>query len=176
MNPSEFERFYRKIVNRHISYYSTMLDFECNYQEPEVDEQGTYYGYKILHKHCTSPRCPILFSPRFIAVWKNGELTANEVPSEHTTFGIYFTKRPDHPELNQYCRFYPEGKWVLVRCALSGTIIETEQGFRAEHAQIEGVCRYGYWQSYQDYQERAQAYSDFAPQEKYWKADWDSYP
>lgn len=133
------------------------------YEEPEVDEQGTYYGYKILHKH--HPHSDVLLSPRYPREWKGGELTADVEPSEHSMFGIHCTKRMGHPELRHYCR--PEYRyyhaqhpnWVLVKCALSGTIVETEQGFRAEHAQIIGVYFDGHWQSYQDYQERTAAYS-----------------
>lgn len=142
------------------------------YQEPEVDEQGTYYGYKILHKHCPRPDCDVLLSPRYPREWKGGELTADVEPSAHSMFGIHCTKRMGHPELKQYCgighsRYYYHSytvdryseHGVLVKCALSGTIVETEQGFRAQHAQIIGVYFDGHWQSYQDYQERTAAYS-----------------
>lgn len=160
------------------------------YQEPEQDEQGTFYGYKVLHKHCSSPACYILVSPRFPVEWMNGELTADHVPSGHTMFGIHFTKRPDHPELRQYFgRFHGAAhhNWmeqetsVLVKCALSGeVVIETEQGFRAHHAQIIGVFSYGNWQSYQDYSERAKSYSRPNAQvtwEEEWKGlgDWNLY-
>lgn len=138
------------------------------YQEPERDEQGTYYGYKVLIRRpdanlCDCPACQALVSPRYpqAGIWLNGELDADEEPREDTMHGIHFTKRPDHPELGRWygewhftavglCRGEPA--WLLVRCALSGkTLIETEQGFRVQHAQITEVMLDGYWQSYQNY-------------------------
>jgi len=147
------------------------------YQEPEVDEQGTYYGYKVLHRNvqgiqgCGCVECSALRSPRYPAKWLNGELQSDREPSEHHMSGIHFTKRPDHPELRNYYGMFHGAAYspswyenskapsVLVKCALSGTIVETEQGFRAQHAQIIGVLFDGHWQSYQDYQERTQAHS-----------------
>lgn len=134
------------------------------YQRPERDEQGTFYGYKVLRKCCESPACDVFFSPRYTSKWINGELHADKEPSERSMHGIHFTKRPNNPELNQYYArwsgqiVYEES--ALVMCALSGTVVETEQGFRAEHAQIIGVLENGNWTSYQDYQERARSYSN----------------
>lgn len=153
------------------------------YQQPEMDEQGTYYGYKILRKCCDHKDCHTFYSPRFShARWENGELEADNQPSKFSMFGIHFTKRPDHPELRNYIgSHYPynyhnhswedEGMYVLVKCALSGdVVIETEQGFRAQHAQIIGVYENGNWTSYQDYQERARSYS--RPNPEPWQASW----
>jgi hypothetical protein len=132
------------------------------YQEPEVDEQGTYYGYKVLNEyHNFDADIHRLVSPRYTVMWgENGSLAADKIPNEHSMHGLHFTKRPDHPELRNYVSDY-ELSWkgskksVLVKCALSGEIVETEQGFRAEHAQIIGVYTDGYWKSYQGYQERS---------------------
>lgn len=94
------------------------------YQEPERDEQGTFYGYKMLR---WSNLNDCLQSPRYPARWINGELTANRVPNEYSMIGIHCTKRMDHPELNNYGNIY-SGEYFLVRCALSGdVVIETEQ-------------------------------------------------
>lgn len=147
---------------------------QYSYQEPEVDEQGTYYGYKVLVREvdndCPCPECSMLNSPRYPAKWLNGELEADREPNEKTMFGIHFTKRPDHPNLREYMGdyrirqgYYQYGGFrgessVLVKCALSGTIVETEQGFRAQHAMIVGVYFNGNWQSYQDYSERSTAH------------------
>ncbi len=141
-----------------------------SYQEPEVDEQGTYYGYKVLTM-CTCG-CGQVRSPRYPVQWdENGELQADREPSVDTVFGVHCTKRPDHPELgnyvnrNPYAPHYPGREIsILVKCALSGTIVETEQGFRAEHAQIIAMMEIGeksngYWTSYQDYKKYAQANS-----------------
>lgn len=128
------------------------------YQEPEQDEQGTYYGYKVLD-FCTCG-CGQIRSPRYPVDWENGELQADREPSEQSMFGIHFTKHSDHPALNAYySRFGAFGTMgrvesILVQCALSGTIVETEQGYRAEHAMITGVFYNGHWTTYQDYLER----------------------
>lgn len=147
------------------------------YQEPEQDEQGTYYGYKIL-VFCTCG-CGDIISPRYPAHWKNGELQADREPNERTQMGIHFTKRPDNPCLQDYLGvdpfgiFFGKGQSLLVHCALSGTIVETEQGFRAEHAQIIEVYD-GNWQSYQDHQRRTTTNSHRNPwEEDYWKACYD---
>ena len=164
------------------------------YQEPEQDEQGTYYGYKILirrNEQCDCPACSALVSPRYAAVWINGELEAHAEPSERSMDGIHFTKRPDHPELDNpiyhkrtggyyigiFDHDYPDQrkreKSVLVKCALSGTVIETEQGFRAQYAQIIGVFEDGHWQAYQDYSQRStrHPYRTSEP----WQDDWKRY-
>jgi hypothetical protein len=93
--------------------------------------------------------------------------------------GIHFTKRPDHPELRNYAeddyRYYGSQnrpKSFLVKCALSGTIVETEQGFRAQHAQIIGVVLDGNWTSYQDFAERAASYSRRDRQAEWEEEQW----
>src|SRR5688572_18552553 len=137
------------------------------YQEPEVDEQGTYYGYKILDKcGCGDSRCREFFSPRYKAPWQNGKIKADLCPAEKHMHGIHFTKRPDHSELGNYT-YNPMEDWVLVKCALSGTVVETEQGFRAEHAEVIGVFENGNWQSYQDYRERPRPYSHSVAEERW---------
>ena len=73
------------------------------YQEPEQDEQGTYYGYKVLD-FCTCG-CGQFRSPRYPTIWENGELQADREPSEQSMFGIHCTKHPDHPALNEYGSF-----------------------------------------------------------------------
>jgi hypothetical protein len=147
------------------------------YQEPEQDEQGTFYGYKILHRRRNSYDTYALVSPRYPHEWVDGKLKADREPSEDTMFGIHCTKRPDHHELRNYCGAFhgyahilDDESWVLVRCALGGTVVETEQGFRAEYAQIVGVYRDGNWTSYQDYSERANA--RYYPDEEFtWRGD-----
>lgn len=157
------------------------------YQEPEVDEQGTYYGYKILLREkngCPCPGCSALKSPRYPSIWLGGSLTSDREPKEQTMFGIHCTKCFDHPELLQWAMYTPSSFIpILVKCALSGTIVETEQGFRAQHAQIIGVYENGHWQSYQDYKERSDTRSYPTPESWYeetkqegWKRtyiDWD---
>ena len=164
---------------------------QYEYQEPEVDEQGTYYGYKILNRHCQT--CYELVSPSYYAEWHNGEVTAEGYVHERSMYGIHCTKRPDHPELKKHlhkffgCYYYSsvnpyqEESSVLVKCALSGTIVETEQGFRAEHAQIIGVFDNGDWKSYSDYQERSRPNPRTITREEWdeengWRVRYTTYP
>jgi hypothetical protein len=93
--------------------------------------------------------------------------------------GIHFTKRPDHPELRNYAendyRYYGSQnrpKSFLVKCALSGTIVVTEQGFRAQHVQIIGVVLDGNWTSYQDFAKCAAGYSDRDRQAEWEEKQW----
>lgn len=146
------------------------------YQEPEVDEQGTYYGYKVLHtcpdRNCRDRNCRSFVSPRYSVHWnENGCLRADAPPGGNHMHGIHCTKSPDHPELENYRptpseRSYRGCESFLVKCALSGIVVETEQGFRAEHAQIIGVYEDGNWKSYQDYQERSRPNSRTNPFEE----------
>lgn len=157
------------------------------YQEPEQDEQGTLYGYKVLRKHCDHTSCDKLVSPSYVVMWDDfGELHADREPSEKHMHGIHCTKRLNHPELRKY--YFDEGyvngnlfgnkRCFLVRCALSGTVVETEQGFRAQHAQIVGVLIDGNWKSYQDYKKRAAGDSRRNPwqeetyRRRYIQGDW----
>ena len=118
------------------------------YQEPERDENGVFYGYKVLHRHC--PNCYFFVSPRYHAVWENGYVEANVEPREDTLYGIHCVKRADNDVLRPYFIPFdmPAGEPFLVKLALSGTIIETEQGFRAQFAQVVEVYYHGNWQTY----------------------------
>lgn len=151
------------------------------YQQPERDEQGTYYGYKILYRQsteCDCPECTSLMSPRYPSRWMHGELTSDQEPTDSPgdLHGIHFCKRMDNSELEGYTRPFGgaihryEGA-VLVRCALSGTIVETERGFRAQHAQIIGVYWNGHWQNYSNYQEHTSTHPRPNPYEKSWDED-----
>jgi hypothetical protein len=160
----------RKSISRGLSPTDMYARGHYPYQEPEQDEQGTLYGYKVLVLERSDRYGRFEFrSPSFPARWSpSGKLQADEEPSGRSMNGIHCTKRPDHPELEKY--FTTSGKALLVKCALYGTVIETEQGFRAQYAQIIGVFDYGNWFSYQDYQERAAAYSRrIAEEEIGWK-------
>lgn len=95
----------------------------------EIDEQGTCYGYKYLTVNgwgqYTSPQFPNV-------VWHNNELEADAEPSENNSHGIYAMKSRKSKTLYRYAG---EGR-VLVRLALSGTVVEANEGLRAQHAQI----------------------------------------
>ena len=137
------------------------------YQEPERDEQGTLYGYKVLIINLENGE---FFSPVYPTPWsKEGTLEADREPDESNKHGIYCVKRIDDHELVEvnewltsklrsprpYSRFVVS---VLVKLAVSGTVIEGETGFRGQHARIIGVLIDGHWQSYQEAYESARRY------------------
>lgn len=138
-------------------------DSHYPYQEPERDEQGTFYGYKILYWMDEG----VFRSPRYPTYWSGGELTSDVRPAQNHMHGIHFAKRPDHPNLREYELNEWSTDWssnrntisLLVKCALSGTVVETDQGFRAQHAQVIGVLLDGYWKSYQDLERYSAAHS-----------------
>lgn len=146
-------------------------DAHYPYQEPERDEQGTFYGYKILWFHVEGM---FFISPRYQVQWgSNGCLTSDVMPRENHMHGIHFAKRPDHPNLGEYVvdewsigQYRGRFESMLVKCALSGTVVETDQGFRAQHAQIIGVLIDGNWKSYQDLERYSAARSRRNPYEE----------
>lgn len=89
---------------------------------------GRYVGYKWLARRADGA----LLSPRTYRshVWDGGRLTADEVPAQDNTNGVYAAKSRRDPALDDY------RSDVLVRLALSGTVVEHERGYRAEHAEI----------------------------------------
>ena len=130
------------------------------YQEPEVDEQGTYYGYKVLKVIIRDYKRIEIISPRYPTTWKNGELTSDLVPDERSMHGIHFTKRPDHSELGNYLDRYGKNyssywencNYILVKCALFGdVVIETSQGMRSHKAKIISLFIDNHWITYEDY-------------------------
>ena len=87
------------------------------YQEPERDEQGTFYGYKILlqaKRICSCPHCMVLVSPTYVREWINGCLQSDDEPREGSMHGIHCTKQYNHPELSKpsYRRYTHESYLV----------------------------------------------------------------
>lgn len=99
-------------------------------QRLEIDEQGTIYGYKFLRfedgKYFSVARISNYVE------WENGELESDKEPTEENTNGIYCLKSRKSPTLLKYSY---ENR-VLVKLALSGTVIEANEGMRAQCAQI----------------------------------------
>lgn len=198
MTQDEFNELYKKMQDPNLSHYFDLIlswnhrnipnpymngvsptqpasRGQYAYQEPEIDEQGTYYGYKVLHRinnGCGCERCSTFYSPRYCVRWIDGEIESDHLPENNTSAGIHCTKRQDHSALASWFRAGQGVAACLVKCALSGTIIETEQGFRAQHAMIIGVHINGYWQSYQNYQERPCTYQNQNPYSSYTYKDW----
>lgn len=145
----------------------------------ERDEQGTFYGYKVLVFSMPEIRFYSLVYP---VQWEeDGSLIADVVPTEENRHGIYFMKTENDYEIDSYKwdwerrvmwenENYPRGikeKFVfVVKCALSGTVIEGERGFRAERAEIIGVKQDEHWKSYEDTYASAKAYQSRKNYEK----------
>ena len=121
----------------------------------EQDINGTLYGYKVLAR--TQPD-EWLKSPTYISLrlrgdipytWENNELTSWKEPTFSSAAGIHGTKRLD--DLQEWIDHYkrPLFMWgsspvyVTVRIAVWGTVVETEKGFRAQHARIMQVLQKG---------------------------------
>jgi len=95
----------------------------------EQDEQGTCYGYKYLVYVDGLYRSTAAGGS---APWHNDELEADEEPSENNRNGIYAMKSRKSTALLIYRGLDRR----LVKLALSGTVIEANEGLRAQHAQI----------------------------------------
>jgi len=105
-------------------------------QRLEIDEQGTIYGYKYLKWgldeafHSIAPIADY-------ATWYDNELEADVIPTEENNHGIYAMKSRKNPILYEYMDKYRK----LVKLALSGIIIEANEGLRAQHAQIVEILK-----------------------------------
>jgi len=96
----------------------------------ETLEDGRFVGYKWLRRDEDGTfRSAWVWDP---PAWTDGCLTADKVPSENNTNGVYAVKSLKDPELIRYQKLCT----VLVKIVLSGTVVEHQRGFRAECAQI----------------------------------------
>ena len=103
------------------------------HKKVELDNAGNIIAYKYLVR---DPEQQIFRSFSYHAQnkdWTDNCMTADEVPAELNTNGIYCAKTQNSPILSNYAR-YPNVK--LVRLMLSGVVIEYDHGYRAEHADI----------------------------------------
>jgi hypothetical protein len=66
-------------------------------------------------------------------IWTDDSLTADAMPTEENTNGIYCAKTHDSPILKRYSR---GPNVALVRLLLSGVVLEFSHGYRAERADI----------------------------------------
>jgi hypothetical protein len=135
--------------------FSWDITVKQKYIEPERDEQGTLYGYKVLqwdnrHERFVSPVRP--------AIWNvDGFITSDAIPNEHNTNGIYSVKDVNNFELRQIIAwgrmgiYSYSGNCFIVKLALSGVVIEGELGFRSEHAQIISILDSGHWLTYEEF-------------------------
>jgi len=120
-------------------------------------EDGRFLGYKYLYKAADDPTyySPMAFNVRHRLIkdswrwaWKDRALTADLVPTRANSHGIYAVKSYKDPELARYRWDDAHGPFGivyiphLVELALSGHVIETERGFRAEMAEIMRIINY----------------------------------
>ena len=129
-----------------------------NYQEPERDEHGVFYGYKVL----VFTESRVWLSPVRPTQWnRDGSIVADKTPSENNSNGIYATKREYDSEIMflYHRHHYPafaSGQCFIVKVALFGTVIEGETGFRSEKAQIVYVKAGNFWLTFDQVLERIQ--------------------
>jgi len=103
------------------------------HKKVEHDNAGNIIAYKYL---TWDQQCQVFKSFSWhsqIADWIDNSITADQVPTEENTNGIYAAKTPNNPILKHYA-MYPDVK--LVKLCLSGAVIEYDHGYRAEHADI----------------------------------------
>lgn len=98
------------------------------YNKVEKDNAGNITAYKVLKLIGNIFYSPIYQDTR----WDNQECHSPYAPNENNTSGIYCAKTPNSPILTNY----KKAGYALVRLILSGTVVEGNYGYRAEHAQI----------------------------------------
>jgi hypothetical protein len=151
------------------SYWTTRSSISSSVSSPqpvETDEQGNIIGYKVLIFDLSEGR---FMSPLYPVRWSgSGWLESDRVPEEKSIHGIYTLKSVYNYEITKYYRqeevklrslgyrHRDDSKFIfVVRCIISGVIIEGEHGFRSQYAKIEGVQHNGYWKTYQDFYQEA---------------------
>lgn len=142
---------FRKAIQSSVSYQSLYLN---NIELPlgdvpefELDDDGvTPVGYKVLLH--VPKETKWLLSPNLIykGIWKDNQIRAHYTPNAYDHAGIHGTKTFDdlEPWWNEYRARIPQIhfirdrgiKFVIVKIALWGVVVETEKGFRAEYAKI----------------------------------------
>lgn len=163
MSDEEYNKLIQNLVNipGNAFYPKFLNNGEFSKGLPiETDADGNIYGYKVLLWNCGDE---VFVSPMYKAEWNKGILESDIPPDESSRHGIYFLKDLYDRELDDYYRRYEhETKYnyrygisfsscFIVRCIISGVIVETERGFRSQYAKIEGVYNHGDWKTYQDF-------------------------
>lgn len=175
----QIEEIKKSLQNTTNSYIGRWVNYDKEYQEPERDEQGVFYGYKVLIYTTRD-----LWSPIRTTRWsQDGNLKSDYIPTEQNSSGIYFCKTENNMELMHIARYHRCA--FFVKCALSGVVIEGETGFRSQYAQIiaikigEGWLSYEYWKDYQDTQGHSKNHScqdTIEDAERGWKGYWSINP
>jgi hypothetical protein len=100
----------------------------------EYSDDGFLVGYKYLLKF--KDNYYSVCSPHHNPVhWRNNELEADYMPSDDLDngHGIYAAKNPKSHILSSYSR---SDDRVLVKIILSGTVVESQYGYKAQYATI----------------------------------------
>jgi hypothetical protein len=103
----------------------------------ERDNAGNIIAYKYLVWDETEQVFKSFAYHYRDVIWIDNSLTADSVPTEENSHGIYCAKTPNNPVLRSYARHRGV---KLVRLLLSGVVVEYDHGYRAEHADILEVC------------------------------------
>ena len=96
----------------------------------ERTDDGAIVGYKWLQDRGT-----VIVSPAFYTEWGDDGLEANAMPTKDNAVGIHAAKRPDSPELLWWSSSLA-WNMILVKLELTGTVVEHETGYRAQHARV----------------------------------------
>lgn len=101
------------------------------HRKVEYDNVGNIIAYKYLVQQQDG-----LHSFVGDTFWEGDSLTADKIPTEDNTHGIYCAKTFDNPILKRYAGSNNVRLVRLVKLLLSGIVLEFDHGFRAEHADI----------------------------------------
>lgn len=110
---------------------------KCDYKKPSFhkrvqrDNAGSIIAYKYLSYDAERNLFKSIFYGE--TEWPDNSLTADALPEENNTNGIYCAKTHDSPILRSYGR---NSDVKLVKLLLAGTVIEFTHGYRAEEAHI----------------------------------------
>jgi hypothetical protein len=101
------------------------------HRKVERDNAGNIIAYKWL----VWDEVRQLFVSKWyhIVDWIDNSMTADQLPTEENSHGVYCAKTPDNPILERYSE-RPDVR--LVRLLLSGVVLEFDHGYRAEQADI----------------------------------------
>jgi len=98
------------------------------FKRVQRDNAGNLIGYKVLVEKNGK-----LMSPVTEVVWDGYRLEAEYLPTKNNSDGIYCTKVPESPLLEDYA-----WRGDIYALVLSGTVIETDYGYRAQRADVLG--------------------------------------
>jgi hypothetical protein len=101
------------------------------HRKVERDNAGNIIAYKwLLWDETMKMFVSDWFYP---AYWVGNSMTADKIPTEENSNGVYCAKTPDSPILERYSK---RPGVTPVRLLLSGKVLEFDHGYRAEQADI----------------------------------------